>query len=126
MAAVKGVTPQALAAVAPFLSALPAGTPVNVNTASPEILATLVDNLTPEQLAALIADRTKKPFSTIADFRARLPEGAALAGDSTLSVKSSFFYVTVEARQGATAARARALLRRSGSEWPVVVWQVVE
>jgi hypothetical protein len=42
------------------------------------------------------------------------------------AVKSNYFYVTVEARQGATLARARALLNRSGSKWPVIVWQVVE
>ena len=39
LADVKGVTPASLAAVAPFLTALPAGTPVNVNTAPPEVLA---------------------------------------------------------------------------------------
>ena len=126
MAAVKGVTPQALAAVAPFLSALPAGTPVNVNTAPPEVLATLVDNVSEEKLGALIAERAKNPFTSVADFRARLPEGVVLGSDNALSVKSNFFYVTVEARQGATAARARALLQRSGGGWPIVVWQVVE
>ena len=56
-----------------------------------------------------------KPFSSISDFRARLPKGATLSSESALSVKSSHFYVTVEARQGETLARARALLRRSGS-----------
>ena len=39
---VKGVTPQALAAVLPFVAALPAGTPVNVNTAPREVLAAIV------------------------------------------------------------------------------------
>src|SRR5205809_1700573 len=36
----------------------------------------------------------------------------------TLSVKSDYFYVTIEARQGATLARARALLRRRANAWP--------
>lgn len=126
LAVVKGVAPQALAAVAPFLSALPAGTALNVNTAPPEVLAAVVDNLGAERSAALVASRAQKPFTTIAEFRARLPEGAVLADEGALSVRSSFFYATVEARQGATQARARALLRRSGGAWPVIVWQVVE
>jgi general secretion pathway protein K len=126
LAVVKGVTPQALAAVAPFLSALPAGTALNVNTAPPEVLAAVVDNLGAERSAALVASRAQKPFTTVAEFRARLPEGAVLADEGALSVRSSFFYVTVEARQGATQARARALLRRSGGAWPAIVWQVVE
>jgi len=126
IAAVRGVTPQILSAVAPFLSALPAGTPLNVNTAPPEVLAALLDNPGQEKVAQLVADRAKTPYQSIADFRARLPEGVALADDSALSVKSDYFYVTVEARQGATTARARALLQRGGTEWPLVAWQVVE
>jgi general secretion pathway protein K len=126
LALVKDAAPRALAAVVPFLSALPAGTALNVNTAPPEVLAAVVDNLGGERSAALVASRTQKPFTTIAEFRARLPEGAVLVDDGALSVRSSYFYVSVEARQGATRARARALLRRSGSAWPAIVWQVVE
>jgi general secretion pathway protein K len=123
---VKGVTPSTLAAVAPFLAALPAGTPLNVNTAAPEVLAAVVDKLAGEGLAALVASRAQKPFATVAEFRARLPESASVVADETLSVKSDYFYVTIEARQGQTVARARALLHRRSGEWPDVVWQLVE
>ena len=126
LAAVKGVTLQALDAAAPFLSALPAGTALNVNTAPAEVLAAVVDGLSGDRLAAFVASRAQKPFTTIAEFRARLPRDTVLASDAGLSVKSSYFYVTVEATQGATLARARALLRRSGSAWPAIVWQIVE
>ncbi len=123
---VKGMTPQGLAAVLPFLSALPAGTPVNVNTAPPEVLRAVVDRLDGERLEALVADRARKPFTTVAEFRARLPDGAALASDLGLSVRSNFFYVTIEARQGTTRSRARALVRRGGGGPPTIVWQIVE
>jgi general secretion pathway protein K len=123
---VKGVAPRALAAVAPHIAALPSGTPVNVNTASPEVLGAMVENLAGDALAALVADRVRKPFTTVAEFRARLPQGATLRGEESLSVRSSFFYVSVEARQGTTRARARALLRRADGDWPAVVWQIVE
>jgi len=123
---VKGVAPQAMASVLPFLSALPPGTPVNVNTASREVLGAVVDNLAGERLDALVADRSRKPFTTIAEFRARLPDGSALASDLALSVRSNYFYVTIEARQGATQSRARALLRRGSGGRPAIVWQVVE
>jgi general secretion pathway protein K len=126
MASVKGVNARALDAVAPFLSALPAATPVNVNTAPPEVLATLVDGLDADRLAALVADRGPRPYPSIADFRSRLPNGATLASEAALSVKSGYFYVTVEARQGETIARARALLRRDPGTTTTVAWQVVE
>ena len=43
-------------------------------------------------------------------------------------MRSDWFLVTIEAIQGDTLARARALLKRSGTatEWPIVVWQTVE
>jgi len=126
LAEVKGVTPASLAAVAPFLTALPAGTPVNVNTAPPEVLAAIVDKLTGDGLARLVASRAQKPFTTVAEFRARVPPPATLTADETLNVKSDYFYVTIEARQGKTVARARALLHRRSGEWPDVVWQIVE
>jgi general secretion pathway protein K len=126
LASVKGVTAQSLAGVAPFLAALPAGTPVNVNTAPAEVLATIVDGLDADRLAALIAERGPKPFLSISDFRARLPKGATLSSEGALSTRSGHFYVTVEARQREIFARARALLRRGAGAPTVIVWQIVE
>ena len=126
LGSVKGVSAPSLDAVVPFLSALPAGTPVNVNTAPPEVLTAIVDGLDGDRLAALVAERATKPFGSISDFRARLPKGASLASESELSIKSGFFYVTVEARQGETIARARALLRRNAGAPTAIAWQVVE
>jgi len=128
LAAVRGVSLASLAAVAPYLIALPAGAPVNVNTAPPEVLATILKDLRGDALSALVAGRAQRPFASVADFRSRLPPGTTPPSDIALAVRSDFFLVTVEARQGTTIARARALLRRtSGAQaWPSVVWQVVE
>ena len=63
-----------LAALLPFLSALPTGTPVNVNTAPPEVLAAIVDNLdgrAPRRIAS--PSRARKPFTT----RCRIPRAIA-------------------------------------------------
>jgi len=128
LAAVRGVPLASLVVVFPFLTALPAGTPLNLNTASPEVLATVLKDARGDTVAALVAARTQRPFDSVADFRARLPEGVMLSSESSLAVRSDYFYVSVEARQGTTIARARALLRRvgPGRTWPAVVWQVVE
>src|SRR6266545_6563498 len=106
MADVRGVAADSLAALAPLVAALPRGTPVNVNTAPAEVLATIV------------ADRARKPYTTIAEFRARLPQGVRLANEDALAVKSDHFIVTIEARQGDTLARVRALLHRGVDGWP--------
>jgi len=126
LADVKGVDSGRLAAVAPFLTALPAGTPVNLNTAPPEVLSAILDGASGESIATILAQRTQKPFTGIPDFRARLPPGATLRGDDALAVRSDYFYATITARQGGTIATARALLYRSAGAWPEIVWQVVD
>jgi general secretion pathway protein K len=126
LTAAKGMTPRTVGALLPFMSALPQGTPVNVNTAPPVVLAAIVDDLTPERAEALLADRARKPFTTVAEFRARLPSGAKLASDAGLAVASSYFLITIDARQGTTHSRARALLHRSRGSRPSIVWQVIE
>lgn len=128
LAAVRGVPLPALAAVSPFLTALPAGTPLNVNTAPPEVLAAIVTDARGNAVAAMVADRAQRPYTSVADFRARLPQGATLPSELSLAVRSDYFYVSIEARQGTTIARARALLRRGdpGNAGPAIVWQVVE
>jgi hypothetical protein len=81
-------------------TALPAGTPLNVNTAPPEVGA-VVDKLEGEALAKLVAARAQSPFNNLVEFRAQLASPATAASDETLSVKSDFFYVKIEAQQGA-------------------------
>ncbi len=126
LAAVRGVTSKDLDTIAPFVFALPAGTALNVNTASPEALAAAVPGLEGDALASFVADRVRKPFATIAEVRARLPRGIALGDETAFAVGSSYFLVSVRSRQGDAIALARALLKRDGRTLPAVVWQTLE
>ncbi|MEO5701739.1 MAG: type II secretion system minor pseudopilin GspK [Casimicrobiaceae bacterium] len=126
LAGLRSVSTEALGAVRPFLAALPARTPVNVNTAPIEVLGAIFDDAPTDALAALVASRRSRPFATVAEFRARLPKGLRLTSEEGLDVKSQYFEVTVEARQGTTVTRARALVRREPERWPTIVWEVVE
>ena len=124
---VRGLSPAAVSALAPYVVALPSATRLNVNTAPGPVLATTIDGLDATGLAALLSSRAQKPFADIgSDFRSRLPQGAVLVNESGLDVKSNYFLVTVLARQGETRAQARALLERGKGAWPTVVWQTLE
>lgn len=114
------------ARVSRFVTALPVAAAVNVNTAAPEVLAAALEGFSTDALSALVAERARKPFASLADFRARLPAGTTLRSDAGLDVRSDFFLVTVRARQGTTQAQGRALLQRRGSALPDVVWQSIE
>jgi general secretion pathway protein K len=90
------------------------------------VLATAIEGIGGDALASLVADRARKPYTTVAEFRSRLPSGASLDDDTTLGVRSDYFLVTVKARQGETLAQGRALLRRRSDAAPLVIWQTIE
>jgi general secretion pathway protein K len=126
--AVRGSSSAALGRLRPYLTALDAPATVNVNTAPAEVLTAIAGGLDRAGALALVASREQKPFASIADFRSRLPRADIVVDETLIDVRSSWFEVSIEARQGDTLARARAMLKRSATagEWPVVVWQTVE
>jgi general secretion pathway protein K len=126
--AVRGDNSVLLDRLRPYVSALDSPTPVNVNTASPEVLIAVANGLDRAGALALVAARAQTPFASVADFRSRLPRADILIDEALVDVKSNWFEVSIEARQGDTLARARAMLGRSVTPgaWPVVVWQTVE
>ena len=126
LSVVRGFTPETVAALAPYVTALPGETKLNVNTASPAVLAAALPGLDDGALTALVASRKANPFRDLADFRGRLPTGVTLENEAAFAVASDFFIVTVIARQGPALAQARALLRRGSGVWPQVVWQTIE
>ena len=125
-ALVRGIDGTRFAALSPFVTALPATTALNVNTAPRELLQATINGLDDAALAALLADRARKMFTTPAEFRSRLPAGANIDDLATIGVRSDYFLVTVSARQRETLAQGRALVKREGSSPPRVVWQTIE
>ena len=126
LGAVRYFDDTALARALPYLAALPAATPLNVNTAPLPVLVAALPGVPPEFLARLATERIERPFGNIADFRNRLPPEATVSDERVFSVSSNFFIVTVRARQGDAVAQARALLQRTPGGWPVVRWQTLE
>lgn len=126
ISAVRGVGGNAFAAVAPFVTALPATAPLNVNTAAPDTLTAALPDLHGDALAGLLADRARTPFTSVSNFRSRLPAGVAFADEASFGVTSNYFVVTVTSRQGDAIAQARALLKREARDVPAVVWQTLE
>jgi general secretion pathway protein K len=127
LALVAGYTPEVIARLRPFVTAMPhsAGIAINVNTAPPEVLAATVEGLSLTDANRLAATRLGRAFTSTADFRSRLPSGAVV-GDLLVRVSSDGFIVRVNVRQGEVRATAIALIVRSGTDWPRVIWQMLE
>ena len=62
---VQGVSAEVLAALRPYITAVPYFLPINVNTASPVLLAALIEEATPEQMQTLIKLREQQGLTTI-------------------------------------------------------------
>jgi len=114
---VKGFDAKAVLALTPFLTVLPAGahTPINVNTAPPEVLAALA-NRDLEWAQREVEQRTETPFKNAADFTKLLqpPPGQLAAQLAPIDVKTSFFLITLETSIGRHQRRTVALMQRAG------------
>jgi general secretion pathway protein K len=122
LALIRGFDDAVRARLKPFVTALPQATPINVNTASPEVLAAVVDGMDLDAARAIVAQRDRAYFTTITDFSSRLP-GRYTPPLANIAVASAFFTVTLRVTFGQTQAHGAALLTREGAGWPAVVWQ---
>ncbi len=87
----KGISAEAYAQLAPHVCALPAGTLINLNTASVPVLMTLAPNMT-EQLATAFWDRGHAHYqSTGAAFAQWQAQQVRVDSASHCSVQSSYF-----------------------------------
>lgn len=117
-----GLVPAAtFAALEPHVVAAPAGAPININTASAEVLAAVIDGLSLDVARNLVAARERAWFRNLGDLQGRLPEGADLPAGRLLDVRSRYFLVTVTAAYGDAVLNLQAMLDRE-SNWPAILW----
>jgi general secretion pathway protein K len=126
LASVRGVTPVALARLAPDVAALPLDATVNVNTATPNVLAAILPSLDADAIAAIVAARRERPYASVDDFATRNAVRTTTIETAGLGVGSRHFLVSVRARQGQAVVRAEAMIARGGGPVPTVVWQVID
>jgi len=88
-----GIEPRTLERLQPFVDLLPVPTPVNLNTAPREVLVAAIDAIDPGSAERLVQARQRKPFRTLDEARAQLPQGTVLE-PNRVSVVSSYFEVS--------------------------------
>jgi len=119
---VKGMDRNTLSALRPFVTVLPTRTPVNVNTASPEVLVALVQGLSSEEAYSMVAKRERTYYRNITDFQQALPSGMT-APASGISVSSQYFLVQARASNERLSIGNQALYRRVGAALPNLIWR---
>ena len=110
-----GLSPEEVAALAQFVTALPGTGPVNINAAPAELIAILLQSPVPARVLASIRDRNG--FVTpddVAAARVILPPG--------VGYRSDLYRLRVSVRIGDTVQSMESLLqRRDGPQGPEVV-----
>lgn len=109
--AVKGFTPEMVERLRPFVIVLPRRTPVNVNTASAEVLAAVIPQFSLSEANALLARRRNVPWSEISMFTNELGANRTPVPDS-VDVKSNWFIVNSRIRLERAALNAQSLVQR--------------
>lgn len=118
---VRGFDAAAVERLRPYITVLPAATAVNVNSASPDLLAALLPTLDAEQIEDLARAREARPFADLTAFHAALPGGTQVDG-GLVQLGSRYFLLRLGARYGQARAEGEALLERA-SGLPRLVWQ---
>lgn len=119
-----GVTREDYQTLLPHISALPQGRAfINLNTATPEVLQSLVENL-PDNVADELAEAAKEtPWTSVEEFT-KDPQLKGLKIDSTyLSVASNFYEVATRITLSERKVRLRSLLYRDSGDGSVILVQ---
>ncbi|MCW8919198.1 MAG: type II secretion system minor pseudopilin GspK [Gammaproteobacteria bacterium] len=115
----EGVDAQLYQLLRPHVTALPVegapGTRINVNTATPEVLRSLVEGMSPGDAEALIEGRGAEGYADVAAFLAQ----EALAGRALqaerLTVASEYFLVVGQVQFGALSQQRHSVLQRDAT-----------
>ena len=96
----------------PYVAILPVPTPVNLNTAPPEVLAACFPDLPLDGARALARSRQQAWFNQVADASARLPGTSGTTPPGNVSVGSNWFEVEGRVRVGRADLEIVALIER--------------
>jgi len=122
LAGLEGMSPGAAAALSGYLTVLPQKTPINVNTASAEVLSAGIPGLDLGQARDLAGQRDRGQwFRDGADFYQRMGKAGAANGHP-VGVRSEWFKVTGQVVIHDTPVAMQALLHRQGDDPPVIQW----
>jgi general secretion pathway protein K len=126
---VRGFTPETMIKLKPYVTIYAGQTggltsPVNINTASKEVLAALDDSLDDRLVGRIVEERQLKPFKSTGEL-SRISGGEIISQKLTgkVSVKGTLFRITSIARVKETARTIETLVRLGSTVPETLSWQ---
>ena len=112
---VPGLKPEAIERLRPFVIVLPSSnTDVNVNTASPEVLAAVLPGSSMAEANAIVAQRQRVPWADVEKFKTSL-QNPQPEVQPKITVKSTYFLVQSRIRLDRAALDAESLVQVGGN-----------
>jgi general secretion pathway protein K len=120
---VPGFDAVAVAALEPLIVMLPRAAPLNINTASAEVIAARTSGMELSQARAFVAARERVPFRDLTDANQAYEPQAQIFKAERWGVTSAWFLVRGAVRYDRIESRSDTLLERKGRELVELVWQ---
>lgn len=111
-----GLSPPTIATLRPYVTVLPARTPVNLNTAPAEVIYACVEAFELADAHQLVTTRNQSHLTTLADASKAAGVTGAQFSEGQHSVSSRFFEVRGQLRLEQTTVQEQSLLQRDGLE----------
>lgn len=111
-----GVDAATIAQMAPYVILLPQATPVNINTASREVLSAAIEGLDLGGAERLVQKRQRTPYKSKEDIDRDLPEGLPERPPTRLSVGSGYFEILGRLRLEDRIFEERSIVERRGAD----------
>lgn len=111
-----GVDPESIQRMSPYVVLLPVPTPVNVNTAPPEVLMAAVAGLDRGTAQRIVTHRQRSPFKSVNEFQEQLPENLRpLVSPNQANTTTNFFEVRGRLRLADRVLEESSLVERTGN-----------
>ncbi len=117
-----GLSGDSVRRLEPYVTVLPTRTPVNINTASAEVIAARIPGIDLSDARNLVGARARSPFRTLTEVARSLPAGVGPLNPAELSVASRFFEIRGRLRMQETEVLERSLVQRNGMS-VTTVWR---
>ncbi|HEY0819988.1 MAG TPA: type II secretion system minor pseudopilin GspK, partial [Rhizobacter sp.] len=108
-----GVDAQALARLEPYVVLLPTETPINVNTASREVIAAVIPGFNVGDAERMIQYRQRTPFRKHQDIQQFLPSGTPAERMGKVDIATRYFEVRGRLRLNDRVLEQRSLVERN-------------
>jgi general secretion pathway protein K len=122
-----GLPAETVAALRPYVTVLPMRSPVNLNTASAEVIYASLNGLNMADAQRLVTERERAHFRSIDDAKRAIGASDATfaEGQVGVGVASRFFEIRSRLRLDQLVVQERSVVRRDGLEMRVLLRQRV-